>query len=483
MKRKTKFKIAAGAIASILFLSGCQGKYIKLFRSTKAESSKETTSMVSNTEIELSDSDFKELEEVIPEIEIEIGETLSIPTTEILEPTEEPTESTFTTEPPETTEVIEETTDIPEDNQQTVEDELTPERVQVYPIGFISEETELKSNTSEVSPIIKNLEINEKAIRIFSCGNGWDLIKYNEYVGYVRSNAIVYTNDQHIVGEDYVITKHNDIVVTTTVLNFRKEPNAEAELILTFNEQTELEVLAAVSNGWLVVRYNGEIGFVHGDYTISMLEMVQNIYPELQLEELRTKKIVYSNTDLNIRCGNSIEFEALGQLKKYETVRVLEEYDDWYFIITNERDLGFIKKEYTTTIEDKCIVIDKSSQQLYLYNENELIYTTEVTTGKDETPSDTGLFEILTKARDVVLTDTETYWSPVEFWLRYNGGEGIHDADWRYLFNDPKALPRNTFGSELYHTYGSHGCINTPYKVMEKIYKYSKEGDRVLVHK
>lgn len=63
---------------------------------------------------------------------------------------------------------------------------------------------------------------------------------------------------------------------------------------------------------------------------------------------------------------------------------------------------------------------------------------------------------------------------PVDFWIEYNDWqEGIHDASWRYVY-----------GKEVdYKLYGSHGCTNTPPKIMKKVYDSTSIGDTVIVHK
>ena len=140
--------------------------------------------------------------------------------------------------------------------------------------------------------------------------------------------------------------------------------------------------------------------------------------------------------------------------------------------MTNDYNFGFVSAQYTKVLEDRYVIVDKSEQQLYLYDDNELLYTTPVTTGKDETPSDTGLFKISYKATNVTLSDNKTYWSPVRYWMPYNGGEGLHDADWR-----------SVFGTESYHYGGSHGCINMPVDITDEIYNNVESGTKVLVHK
>ena len=214
-----------------------------------------------------------------------------------------------------------------------------------------------------------------------------------------------------------------------------------------------------------------------------MLETIQALYPELSFDSLVVKNIVYTTSMLRLRSGAGLEFEELLMLEKYESLRVLGEYGDWYFVITNERNLGFVSKEYTKSIEENWIVVDKSCQQLYYYDEGKLIYTTEVTTGKDSTPSDTGLFKIWRKDEDTYLTDGKTYRSHVDYCIYYNAGEAVHDADWRYMFYVQNQPERKKFGSEQYHVYGSHGCINTPRDIVEKIYPEVEVGDKVLVHK
>jgi len=55
--------------------------------------------------------------------------------------------------------------------------------------------------------------------------------------------------------------------------------------------------------------------------------------------------------------------------------------------------------------------------------------------------------------------DGSKYSSFVNYWMPFNGGIGLHDATWR-----------SKFGGNIYLTNGSHGCINLPYSVAQKIY-------------
>lgn len=326
------------------------------------------------------------------------------------------------------------------------------------------------SNTSD-SIWLDQLQVYDTAYKILSCDNGWDLVKFNDKIGYVFRDYISYTEEQYET--EYIHKQHNDIVITTGSLNFREQPTANSKKLATFAKDTELQVIATIEDSeWLLVKYNGVLGYVHSGYVVSMLDRANELYPELKLDSLKTQQVVYTTTGLNFRTGNSTDFPSLGLLETYETLRVLGEYDGWYFVMTNDYNFGFVSAAYTKVLEDRFVIVDKSEQQLYLYDDNELLYTTPVTTGKDETPSDTGLFKIKYKATNVTLTDNKTYWSPVRYWMPYNGGEGLHDADWR-----------SVFGTNSYHYGGSHGCINIPVEITDEIYNNVDTDTKVLVHK
>ncbi|MBQ9984529.1 MAG: L,D-transpeptidase family protein [Lachnospiraceae bacterium] len=64
------------------------------------------------------------------------------------------------------------------------------------------------------------------------------------------------------------------------------------------------------------------------------------------------------------------------------------------------------------------------------------------------------------------------YESPVTYWLQFNGGYGLHDA----------AGWRSSYGGSIYYYNGSHGCVNLPLDVAEKLYEVFQLDDPVLVY-
>lgn len=450
---KNRTKIITFLLLGSLLLSGCQ-------KTSKGEE-------MTGAYVEYpADETLSRVETTIPEETIEIMPPFSTETTpDYVEPDFSIPEETKPVEtiPPVT---------IPEET--TPKEEITPPVVEEAKDTIIVQANttvNLRSSNTADSIWLDQLQVYDTAYKILSCDNGWDLVKYNDKIGYVFRDYITYTEEAY--EPEYKHIKHDDIVLTTGSLNFREKPTANSKKLGTFAKDTELQVVALLEGSdWILVKYNGVLGYVHSGYVISLLDRSNELYPELQLNGLKTQKVVYTTTGLNFRTGNSTDFPSLGLLETYETLRVIGEYDGWYYVMTNDYNFGFVSAQYTKVLEDRYVIVDKSEQQLYLYDDNELLYTTPVTTGKDETPSDTGLFKISYKATNVTLSDNKTYWSPVRYWMPYNGGEGLHDADWR-----------SVFGTESYHYGGSHGCINMPVDITDEIYNNVEAGTKVLVHK
>lgn len=118
------------------------------------------------------------------------------------------------------------------------------------------------------------------------------------------------------------------------------------------------------------------------------------------------------------------------------------------------------------------VEINLTAQHLYFYKNGGLVVESDFVSGNLakgwETPS--GAFGLTYKQRDAVLRG-EDYRTPVDFWMPFNGGIGLHDATWR-----------SDFGGSYYKTSGSHGCINLPYGVAKTIFENIESGDAVFVY-
>ena len=74
--------------------------------------------------------------------------------------------------------------------------------------------------------------------------------------------------------------------------------------------------------------------------------------------------------------------------------------------------------------------------------------------------------------------------------MPYNDGEGLHDAEYHTKYDkngnyvkDHGWRSYDEFGTNIYHSNGSHGCINLPNQTAKEIYNNVEVGNKVLVKK
>jgi len=111
-------------------------------------------------------------------------------------------------------------------------------------------------------------------------------------------------------------------------------------------------------------------------------------------------------------------------------------------------------------IGDTYVELDMKKQHLWFYKNGSLIVEGSVVTGNVSAGHATrkGVYGLKYKQTNTVLNGAD-YAVPVSFWMPFNGGIGLHDANWR-----------SAFGGSIYETNGSHGCVNMPYNIAKKIF-------------
>lgn len=142
---------------------------------------------------------------------------------------------------------------------------------------------------------------------------------------------------------------------------------------------------------------------------------------------------------------------------------------------TTEREPVYFQTAAThgnVDIGNTYVEIDLSAQHLWYYHDGAVVVSTDFVSG-DPTKgyaTPTGVYSITYKERNATLKG-EGYSSPVNFWMPFNGGVGLHDASWR-----------SSFGGGIYNGGGSHGCINLPYSAAQTIFGSISKGDPVIVY-
>lgn len=166
-------------------------------------------------------------------------------------------------------------------------------------------------------------------------------------------------------------------------------------------------------------------------------------------------------------------FQKAKELKRMENGWSLVKYDGIKGYIKTKK----VRKEFKN-IGKTYIEIDISDQKMKYYKNNKKVLSTDVVTGKDSTPTVTGIFDIYQKAYNYTMrgydpiTKVLTYESHSDYVLKFYEAYYIHDATWR-----------SKFGGDIYKKDGSHGCVNTPYQKVKRLYNEVGLHTPVVVHR
>lgn len=269
------------------------------------------------------------------------------------------------------------------------------------------------------------------------------------------SNEVV---DKEIVNYEDNISK-SLYVKANEDIEIRQYANIDSNVIGTLSKGDTLLYNTLWDEGFYEVKYNDSIGFV--ECNKSDLIWKYNFNHMVTFTDDTT---LYSDENEDIE----IEKQSVGKL--------FANIGSWS-LVEVDGNTGYVKSQYTDVLDDTFVVVDISDQTLQLYNNNEVILQCPIISGKSSTPSTLGDFTVYEKRYNTVLKDAKgTYASPVDVFMKYHNGEGLHDAyRWR---NDSEYDIL-----DYYLKRGSHGCINMKREDALFLSDYVDVGTRVLVKK
>jgi lipoprotein-anchoring transpeptidase ErfK/SrfK len=249
------------------------------------------------------------------------------------------------------------------------------------------------------------------------------------------------------------------------ILEVNQTLNLYAASNITYNFGNNQEVLdSTVINEWLTVDENFEIILDENKVECYISELSNKYDTAGKTRGFTTsfgETIQVSGGDYNQPINNAIETQNI-----ISTIRQ-------GLTIIREPAYGENTVSYgNSDIGNTYVEINLTNQHIWFYKEGSLIVEGDIVTGDvrkgDATPP--GVYSLKYKVKNVVLRGPG-YASPVRFWMPFNGGIGMHDANWK-----------SKFGGQIYKTNGSHGCINCPDGVAEAIYNNIDAGTPVICY-
>ncbi|MCA9366567.1 L,D-transpeptidase family protein [Candidatus Kaiserbacteria bacterium] len=222
--------------------------------------------------------------------------------------------------------------------------------------------------------------------------------------------------------------------------------------------------------------------------------------PVTYIEVVDSCNYAYVGDCLNVRSGPSREYPVVARLRNDVVLKVGKEVTtengDWYEVVFDEwlryperlRGTWYVAAEYvdglhlvepliaeaTSTAENKKeLLVDRSEQMLYAYEDDELVMSFPISTGLLLTPTPRGTFTVFKKTPSRYMQgplpgiSSDTYDLPGVPWNLYFTEQGavIHGAYWHQNFGSPY----------------SHGCVNLSPEDARKVYDWANVGTTVVV--
>ncbi len=168
--------------------------------------------------------------------------------------------------------------------------------------------------------------------------------------------------------------------------------------------------------------------------------------------------------------------DEAAQIKKDITSGSAVEREPVYYKTNSYDNPLYLKREGTDDLAGTYVEVSIRKQHVWFYQDGELVVESDCVTGdvtKDH-GTETGAFPLAFKKQDYTLTGGNgngAYATPVKWWMPFFEGQGLHDASWR-----------SKFGGLIYKGNGSHGCVNLPASVAEKIYNNIEPGTCIIIY-
>lgn len=243
-----------------------------------------------------------------------------------------------------------------------------------------------------------------------------------------------------------------------------------ANITYDLNPYTEV-VDASVISQWVTV--DGDMNVTFNEEAVRAF--VQSLADKYNTYgKTRTMTTAYGNA-VEVSGGNygwvidkDAEYAALtANIQNAETITREPEY--------SSRAVSHEGNDFGNTY----VEIDLTNQHMWYFQNGQAVLDSDIVTGNPNKGNATpqGTYVLAYKQTNQVLRGkklpdgTYEYESPVSYWMPFNGGIGLHDANWQ-----------SAFGGSRYQTHGSHGCVNLPPSVAATLYSYIDAGTPVICH-
>lgn len=116
--------------------------------------------------------------------------------------------------------------------------------------------------------------------------------------------------------------------------------------------------------------------------------------------------------------------------------------------------------------QERWILVDLKSQRLIAWEGGNPVYAIFISTGKDSTPTPSGIFKIQTKIPAQRMRGADYDLPNVPYVMFYDGHYGLHGTYWHSKFGKPV----------------SHGCVNIAVDHARWLFEWASVGTPVVIN-
>ena len=196
-------------------------------------------------------------------------------------------------------------------------------------------------------------------LAVLDNSSSWYKVAVNGKEGYVSGQYVGGTST-----EDFSLGSAK--IVCDTTVNFRSQPSTSSSVLASLSNGTVISV-TGVSNGWYKATYNGQNGYVSGDYvSFSGVTAGSSASGSSTSSTTQTGKVV-CDTTVNFRSEPNTSCSVLASLPNGATVTVLSSSNGWYKATYNGKT-GYISADYLTVTSGQASSSVSQSSNAVSYN-------------------------------------------------------------------------------------------------------------------
>lgn len=195
----------------------------------------------------------------------------------------------------------------------------------------------VRSEASTTASIVTYLS-DKTQVQVHEDLGNWYKVSWGGYTGYVSADYLVYTPTAATASSNAAApaaakTEGDAGKITGAGVNFRVSPSTDAEAITQLARHTEITVLEPRDDGWCLIGYDGQAGYVKSDYvSVNGIPLVD-------------PKGIITGDCVNLRATPSTDGAIVTKLSWGTTVDLVSLNDGWYSVSYNGA-AGYVSADY-----------------------------------------------------------------------------------------------------------------------------------------